>query len=773
MNLIKNIALLLMLVSSLIYPQNDKRTIDSLEALIKDATVNDQTLYYNKIAQINLKSNPEKCILTAKRAYAISLHNEDYNSATESLLYIGMGFHKKQDFDSAIVYYKKALNYYNKYSNKKIITKLYIGLGLSYERLYNFPKANQYHYDALKISREIKDTVQISYALTCIGLNYWRIGDFKESEKCFSEALELRKIIKDKKAVSVSLNNMGVLNWNWGNYFKALKYYLEAIKLKEEVKDSLGMVLCTNNIGMLYQKFGDFEKTRFYFYKSLELANKINYKFGQAYSNENIGNYCFEQKIYNEADNYYQKALEIYISIKHKNGQSNVYNSLGKLYYQLGKYQEAKEFHLKAYNLAVEAFDRKALVTSLNNLGKTYNKLGNLDIAESYLYKSLDFMNNDKMPDFIKDAYGYLSNIYEKKNDIGKALYYLKLYRGYSDSLYSAENLRMINDLKEKYESDKREKENELLRSRTTRQEFEIKKQNYAKNMAIFALLVFASLTAFLFYSNRLKKRTNIQILQNKKEVDLLNEELSKKNIQLINSENNLKELNSTKDKFFSIIAHDLRNPFMSILGFLDLLTNSYNEYNDEDKKQMLINTTSLALNTYKLLENLLQWSRLQTDGIHFYPRKLDLSELIKESVESLRHTSNLKNIELVFENSNQIEFVGDEEMLNSVFRNIISNSIKFTPDNGNINIDLTKADSSVIITINDTGIGMDKDALSNLFKVGQTKSRKGTQGEKGTGIGLLLASEFVNKHHGSIDVKSEIGNGTSFVITLPNIKNI
>ncbi|MFH0736177.1 MAG: tetratricopeptide repeat-containing sensor histidine kinase [bacterium] len=772
MDIIKIIALLLIIVTSTTYPQNNKKTIDSLEALLINNSSSDIIVCSNILAPIYLQTNPGKCILTAKRAFALSLYNEDYNSATESLLYIGMGFHKQQDFDSAIVYYKKALKYYNKYSNKKIIAKLYVSLGLSYERIYIFPKANEYHFEALKISREIKDTVQISYALTCIGLNYWRTGDFKGSEKCFWEALELRKIIKDKKAISVSLNNMGVLHWNWGNYFKALKFYLEAISLKEEVKDSTGLVLCTNNIGMLYQKFGDLEKTRFYFYKSLELANKINYKFGQAYSNENIGNYCFEQKIFNEADNYFQKALELYISIKHKNGQSNVYNSLGKLYYQLGKYQEAKDFHLKAYNLAVEAFDRKALVGSLNNLAKTYNKLGNLDIAESYLYKSLDFLNKDKMPDFIKDAYGYLSNIYEKKNNINKALYYLKLYRGYSDSLYSAENLRMINDLKEKYESDKREKENELLRSQTNRQEFEIKKQNYAKNMAIFALLIFASLTAFLFYSNRLKKRTNKQILQNKKEVDLLNKELSQKNNQLINSENNLKELNSTKDKFFSIIAHDLRNPFMSILGFLDLLTNSYNEYNDEDKRQMLKNTTSLALNTYKLLENLLQWSRLQTDGIRFYPRKLDLSELIKESVESLRHTSNLKNINLAFQNSNQIEFVGDEEMLNSVFRNIISNSIKFTPENGNINIDLTKTDSSVIININDTGIGMDKEALSNLFKVGQTKSRKGTQGEKGTGIGLLLASEFVNKHHGSIGVKSEIGIGTSFIITLPNFKN-
>ncbi len=764
--------LFILLLTSLIYPQSSQKSIDSLEAIIKEGTVNDKIICSIKLSAIYTKSDPIKAIKTAKTAYTLAIFNEDYNSATEALLNLSNGYYERQDYDSTIIVCKNALKFYNKYSNKKIIANIYSRLGLGYEKLYIFPKSTEYHFKALKLNREIKDTVQISFALTCIGFNCWKTGKLVDAEKYFLEALALRKAIQDKKAIAGSYNNIGVLHWNWGNYFKALKYYQQAIKLKEEAKDSAGLTLCTNNMGMLYQKFGDLEKTRSYYYKSLDISNKINYTFGKAYSNENIGNYCFEQKIYNEADNYYQKALELYIKIKHKNGQSNVYNDLGKLYFQLGKYQDAKEFHLKAYKIAVEASDRKAIVGSLNNLGRIFAKLGNFELAETYLYKSLDFLNKEKMPDFSKEAYGYLADIYEKKNDVNKSLYYLKLYRVYSDSLYSAENIRMINDYKEKYETDKREKENELLRSRTIRQEFEIKQQNYVKNMAVFALLIFASLTAFLFYSNRLKKRTNRQILQNKREVDLLNHELNATNKQLINSENNLKELNSTKDKFFSIIAHDLRNPFMSILGFLDLLTNSYNEYDDDDKKQMLTNTTSLALNTYKLLENLLQWSRLQTDGIKFYPRKLDLSELLSESIESLRHTSNLKNIDLIFSNSQKTEFVGDEEMLNSVFRNILSNSIKFTPVNGKITLVLSKIDSNITVSITDTGIGMDKETISNLFKVEHTKSRKGTQGEKGTGIGLLLASEFVSKHHGSIDIISEVGKGTSFIINLPITDN-
>lgn len=750
-----------------IFGQSNQAKIDSLLALDRDSPA-EQVRIFSELSVLYTSIDFNKAFKYAKSAHEIAVYSEDFHSATKQYITISKLYYNRQMYDSAIVYLKATFDYFKWFNDKKLIAVVYTQLGLNHERFYDYSKANEFHFSALKFSRDVRDSIGIASSLNNLGLNNWRTGNYQEAERYYLQALGIRKRLNQYKALSITYNNLGVLHWNWGNYFKALKFYLDALDLKEKSKDSTGLILTNNNIGMLYQKFGDLDKTKYYYFKSLELSEKINYRFGLAYSNENIGTYCMEQKIYNEADNYFQKALEIYKEIGHKNGQSNVYNSLGKLYFILAKYNEALNFHLSAYKLAAEASDKKAIVLSLNNLGKTYNFLGQTDKAQQYLYIALDLLKATPLADQIKYTYAELSLSYEKRNDVNKAFYYMKLYKNITDSLYDAENLRMINDLKEKYETDRREKENEVLRSKTIKQNYELKKQSYVQNLSIIALVFFALLTSFLFYSNRQKKLNNRIILKSKEEVETLNTELNLINKQLSTSENNLKELNATKDKFFSIIAHDLRNPFMSILGFLDLLTNSFDEYDDTDKKLMLSNTAALALNTYKLLENLLQWARLQTEGIHFYPRNLDFNRLVESCIESLKPSSSLKKIQLIFYAAQKVFYIGDEEMLNTIIRNIISNSIKFTPEGGNITVDLAKDESHVQLTITDTGIGMDEKTVENLFKVGVNASRKGTKGEKGTGIGLLLAQEFTAKHHGTINVTSEIGKGTSFVINLP-----
>ncbi len=750
-----------------IFAQSNQAKIDSLLSLDMDSP-SEKIRIFSEISKQYASFDFNKAFKYAKSAYEISIYTEDFHSATNQYLFISKLYYQRKMYDSAIVYLKATFEFFKWFNDKKLIASVYTQLGINHERFYNYTQANEFHFSALKFSRDIRDSIGIASALNNLGLNNWRTGNYTEAEKYYLQALDIRKRLNLYKALSTTYNNLGVLHWNWGNYFKALKFYLDALELIEQSKDSTGLILTNNNIGMLYQKFGDLEKTKYYYFKSLELSEKINYRFGIAYSNENIGTYCMEQKIYNEADNYFQTALIIYKEIGHKSGQSNVNNSLGKLYFILAKYNESLNYHLAAYKLASEAADNRAQVFSLNNLGKVYNYLGQTDKAQQNLYTALNLLRNTPLADQIKYTYAELSLSYEKKNDVNKAFYYMKLYKGVTDSLYDAENLRMINDLKEKYEADRREKENEVLRSQTAQQNYELKRQSYLQNFSIIALIFFALLTSFLFYSNRQKKLNNRIILKGKEEVEILNTELNLINKQLTTSENNLKELNATKDKFFSIIAHDLRNPFMSILGFLDLLTNSFDEYDDTDKKLMLSNTASLALNTYKLLENLLQWARLQTEGIHFYPRNLDFNRLVEGCIESLKPSSSLKSIELIFYATQKVLYIGDEEMLNTIIRNIISNSIKFTPEGGTITVELAKDENYVQLTITDTGIGMDEKTVANLFKVGVNTSRKGTKGEKGTGIGLLLAQEFTAKHHGSINVTSKIGKGTSFIINLP-----
>lgn len=232
--------------------------------------------------------------------------------------------------------------------------------------------------------------------------------------------------------------------------------------------------------------------------------------------------------------------------------------------------------------------------------------------------------------------------------------------------------------------------------------------------------------------------------------------------------EKELEKLIATKDRFISILGHDLKNPFNSILGFSDLLLSDFNNLKRERiyKYVKLINQSSQE--TYNLLNNLLEWSRSQQKQIPFNPQYEYLDNIILETHQSLNNSAISKQIKIQIDTDEIIELEMDKEMIKTVLRNIVSNAIKFTPENGNICICSYKLSETVKIKISDTGIGMDEEFVQSLFQINKTKSIRGTNGEKGTGFGLLLCKELVEEHKGSIEVESEVGKGSTFIITLP-----
>lgn len=229
-----------------------------------------------------------------------------------------------------------------------------------------------------------------------------------------------------------------------------------------------------------------------------------------------------------------------------------------------------------------------------------------------------------------------------------------------------------------------------------------------------------------------------------------------------------LKQLNATKDKFFSIIAHDLKNPFITILGFSDLLLSDYNELTDEEILFYIEEMKKSADISHNLLQNLLQWSRSQTGRIEFNPVKLNLADLVKENFNLLNATATNKQIELISEVPDNSFINADEEMIKTILRNLISNAIKFTSKGGKVKI-CSKIQNNFIETcVEDTGIGMSEETMNKLFRLDVSHTSKGTDQETGTGLGLILCKEFVEKNNGTIRVESEPGKGSRFIFTLP-----
>lgn len=229
-----------------------------------------------------------------------------------------------------------------------------------------------------------------------------------------------------------------------------------------------------------------------------------------------------------------------------------------------------------------------------------------------------------------------------------------------------------------------------------------------------------------------------------------------------------LEEANATKDRFISIIGHDLRTPFNSILGFADLVVRNIDKYDKDKIKEFVENLYHSARNTFDLLNSLFEWSRIQRDKISFNPVNTDLSYLVQESYMNLQHIADKKEIKISADVPEEFIVEIDAEMIKTVLRNLLSNSIKYTNHNGEIKISAKKYNDNVEIKITDNGVGMSEKVINTLFKIDETNSRQGTHGEQGTGFGLLLSKEFIDKHKGQITVESTEGEGSIFTIILP-----
>lgn len=235
-----------------------------------------------------------------------------------------------------------------------------------------------------------------------------------------------------------------------------------------------------------------------------------------------------------------------------------------------------------------------------------------------------------------------------------------------------------------------------------------------------------------------------------------------------IKAERALKELNSTKDSLFSIIAHDLRSPFNSILGFSEILVQKIKQGDYEKTVKYSDNINSSAKDTLNLLENLMDWAKTQTGQIEFSPQYITLSQVYDQALELVEANARNKEITLSYFESEKIDVFADVDLLRTVLRNLISNAIKYSNIRSKVEVFAIKEDDKVEITVTDNGIGMDNDTLHKLFIFDTRLKTEGTANEKGSGLGLLICKNFIEKHKGAISIASQKDKGTEVKLTIP-----
>ncbi|MBN1926270.1 MAG: HAMP domain-containing histidine kinase [Prolixibacteraceae bacterium] len=253
-------------------------------------------------------------------------------------------------------------------------------------------------------------------------------------------------------------------------------------------------------------------------------------------------------------------------------------------------------------------------------------------------------------------------------------------------------------------------------------------------------------------------------------ELELQNEELQQARIKAEESEARLRELNAAKDKLFSIISHDLRSPFTSIIGFSNLLAErvSIDDHDGIVEYARIIRDSSWRV--MELLMNLLEWSNSQTGKMDYYPEYIDLASMITEASALSTGGAQQKSISIMTDLPDNITAFADKAMISTILRNLISNAIKFTYLHGKIVISVKENHNGLLVSVSDNGVGLSKKRIENIFRFEKSKPTLGTQKEHGTGLGLLLCKEFVSKHGGRIWVESEFGKGSTFFFTIPAI---
>jgi len=715
---------ILILFTLLGFTQQPQSVLDSLKHQLKSAKGKERVNILTDISKYYWDVNPDSSVIFAEKSLKEAKADGSDDAIGDAYNALGNAYSSKYQNETALNYYLKSLEFREKNGDPLKIGNSYHNLGLVYRQLKQFNLAVSSHSKAAEYYEKAKryDLQSVSY--NRIASLYNQIND---KNKALEYAFKALNIVNENNIdeLKANLYNLiGSLNRDLKNLELAEKYYTLAFKEWEKSKNISGLGTAYNNLGIILDEKGDLQKALEYYTKSLEFATQL----------------------------------------RDSSGIATAYNNIGFLYARINQFDKALKNYQKSYEISVKTNGVDAAHNTLNNIASTYLKQNNLEKASEALNKALGNIANVVDQAYKQETYQLLSNLYEKKGDYKNAFKYKCIELDYADTLYTQQRLSSIAEMQARYETETKEKEIELLKKDVELKELQFQKQRSVQQVLISLTLL---LLAIFFGTSLI-----LTIIRKKnKQLADKNSELFEINKKLKESEKNLSELNATKDKLFSIIAHDLKNPFNALIGFSDILERNFNYLTDSEKKEYISVISESAQNLYKLLDNLLQWTRAQTGSINYIPEKFKLEPLIKQEVANLNANAEKKRINVSVNASTAISVYADKNSIATVIRNLLSNAIKFTDIGGTIEIIAGESKDfpkMAEVVVKDSGVGIDQDDLERIFMIDGSYSTKGTANETGTGLGLLLCHEFVTKNNGKIWVNSSKGSGSEFHFTIP-----
>ncbi len=703
---------------------------------------------------------------------------------------------------SSQTHYIDSLENVLKQHAEKDTTRIELLNSLVYElQETDHPRAMKYAEEAIEIATKLNDQVRKVDALRMKGIVNGRRGNFEESLKYFKDALELAKETEDDSRTALCYLNVGMIYGYLSNYPNAIENYQLALTMSEETKDSATIMRCYNSMGSYYYAQGNYPKAIEYIQKSYSLSEKFGQKRDMATSLNNMANLEYLQENYSSAIEYFLKALEIDEELGSIGGMAATLNNIAIIYKQQEKYSEAMEYYEKAMELRKQVGDRQGLASSLLGLGTTFSYLGDFNksfeyleeampIAEevgdkvtvcfiklgmsivyvktneykkalAYALESYEIAKQLELIDEIKKISGVLAEIYAELGSYKNAYEYHKTHKELNDSLFNKENIKKMANLSAQYkfEKEKQAMEHEQMEKELIAEK-EKAKQVALRNTFMTGFGFVFILAIIIFMGLRRNKKRNKELEELNEEIQSQKELILSQNEELTITNEKLVELDRFKEAMTGMIVHDLKNPLNAILNTSPEEDGLFVKRVRNSGRQML-----------NMVLNILDLQKYEYSTMKLELHEEELNSVIENGMEEVRFLCEEKNISLQTGFKGHVLVQADQAVLNRIVVNLLTNAIKYSPNNESIIIKTKpQGNTQIRVEVCDNGPGITKEQHKKIFNRFAQQQAKDSGKIQSTGLGLAFCKLAIKAHNGKIGVDSEQGNGSCFWFTLPTI---
>jgi signal transduction histidine kinase len=544
-----------------------------------------------------------------------------------------------------------------------------------------------------------------------------------------------------------------------GNYMEMLAAYRQSRLIADSIGSTALVARVNVNIALFYKQMGDYDEALKQIGRDSAVYEATGDSTQLAYIYAHLSDVNFHRQRYDTALEYVHKAIRVALAMKDSLAFASFNNDLGKILAAKGLYKSSLAAHQGSLKYYLHTDDKLGQTESFYHLACTYLLLKDLPSAQRYAFQGLTLARQLHRKKDIKDLSQVLADVYQVKGDYRTALQYFRLYKSYSDSLYSEQIRKQSFSLETRYEY---ERKADSMRQAAVKQEIVQKHVDWNHTLQISIAIIFI---LFLLVVAILLQRSRAASRKSNKELSCKNMEIEQQKEAMEHQAVQLLLNNQQKDKLFSIIAHDLRGPLNSLKGLLDFLKE--NRLSDGEIRSMIDELRRNVDYSSELVGNLLFWASSQLNGIAVAPVCLTLRKLVDDILPLYIKQAGEKNILLKNDIDEGLTAYADKDMIQVILRNLVSNAIKFCQAGDTISISGRRMKDCVEVCVADTGIGIKEEILGKIRRK-ESITTYGTAREKGTGLGMLLCREFTEVNGGKFRIDSEWGRGSWFYFTIP-----